>query len=81
MENDHRTSFGRNLHTIETKTKSVYPSKSSIRNNIKYFDIPPGKEWRIQLCKELLSIRNGNWTCEGITMDEIKFMMNYVCTS
>ena len=81
MENDHRTHFGRNLYKIETKTNSMCPTKSSIKNNLKYFDTPPSEEWRIPLCKDLLSIRNGHMTCEGLSKDDINLMIDYVCTS
>ena len=80
QEEDYRTAFGRNLYVLRSKTNNS-PSKSSIRELVKYFPIPDDEEWRLGVGKDLLGVRNGDMELQGFTPEEINFMLKVSCIS
>ena len=57
-------------------------------NLLKKFNNLVWTEWKnesdcymdtIEICRELISIRNGDMNCEGFSLDEINQMLDYLC--
>ena len=43
--------------------------------------IPPGEEWRINLVKELINVKNDASTIENLDAEELEEILEYVCTT
>ena len=52
-------------------------SSAVVKAKMKYFPVPPDQTWRIQILSELL---NSKVTVEGFEAEEVKTMINYLCT-
>ena len=48
--------------------------------NIKYFPVNEENKWKIDVIKELLEIQYGSLTLEDFKKDDIKDMINILCT-
>ena len=83
-EKDMRTVLGRTLDSLCTQCHvadlSLLSSKC-VKTTMKYSCIPEDEEWRDQAVNELLMLRNESLSLPGFSMDEIKKMMDFVCTS
>ena len=49
-------------------------------SNIQYFEAKPEDMWRIPLAKELLEINSNNLEVPGFDEEELKKILNYICT-
>ena len=55
-------------------------NSNMVKKKVKYRDVPLGEEWRINIGKELLKIRNGtDMELPGFTSEECDKLMQYVC--
>ena len=68
---DMRSSLGRNIHELAVNT--------SYRSNIPIHPVPPGEEWRVQLVRELLAVRDDVVTVDGLMPREIEVILQRVC--
>ena len=77
-----RTTLGNNLHNIAldclTSVKSL--TKTIVKNNMKYFDIPEENRWRIEFVKEILNLKIDQLQIEGFHDDELNEIINFLCT-
>jgi len=77
-----RTTLGNNLHNITldclTSVKSL--TKTIVKNNMKYFDIPEENRWRIEFVKEILNLKIDQLQIEGFHDDELNEIINFLCT-
>lgn len=48
---------------------------------LSYKPIPIGEEWRIDVVNELVGVRSQDAELPGFTSEDIKEMLNFVCTS
>ena len=49
--------------------------------SLKYFEIPDHETWRANLLKEIVNMKNDVNEVNGIAMEELDQIMNYICTS
>ena len=54
---DSRTAHGNNLKKISMKCKEETLTSIEAKQNMKYCQIPPGEEWRVDIAKELFQLR------------------------
>ena len=81
---DQRTLFGRSLRRIASKcgtTVQQIPSKSFVKENMKYFPVPVTESWRPSLLKNLLEIRSNRVTLPGFSSNEVDEMIKFVSIS
>ena len=82
VEYDTLSVTGRNLRDILLKTKvtDVRLLKSSDVTN-KYRDIPKQEEYRVDILKEIVDIKNGQLDLQGFDTNELDQILEYVCVS
>ena len=79
---DRRTLLGRTLEKIssECQTELVSLTPNTVKNTLKYFPIPDDQKWRAPLLLELLDAREQNLTIENLTSNDIKYLIDNICT-
>ena len=79
---DARSITGSNIRNImllvgKTSINGVCPADS---NSIQYFEVKPEDIWRIPLAKELVEINSNNLEVPGFDEEELRRILNYICT-
>ena len=60
--------------------KEVKLTPALVKKKIRYWNIPPGDEWKAHLAKELIDLRDDdNLTLPGFSADEQKFILDQLC--
>ena len=80
---DTRSTTGSNLRKMMLlfgKVKVEDITESDV-DAFKYAAVPPGDEWRVELVKEIIEIRNSNLEVENFDEEELNEVLNYLCTS
>ena len=80
---DTRSATGSNLRKMMLlfgKVKVEDITESDV-DAFKYAAVPPGDEWRVEILKEIIAIRNSNLEVENFDEEELDEIMNYLCTS
>ena len=74
---------GNNVRKIlRLKGKSHWTKiKGSDIDNISYCDIDNADKWRVNFVNELLEIKRNEIEVDGLLVEEIDSMLDYVCTS
>ena len=82
VEYDTQSVTGRNLREILLKTQvdDVRLLKSSDVKT-KYRDIPKQEEYRVDVIKEIVDIKNGQLDIQGFDTNELDQILEYVCVS
>ena len=83
-QHDQRTTFGKTLRQIAIESgtpRPRFPTKSFVKNNMKYSSVPVTEAWRPSLVKNLLDIREKRAALPGFSLDEVDEMIKFVCTS
>ena len=83
IENDRRTVLGRSLYTlcrISNVQTNDFLTPQTVKNMVKYFEIPDSEEWRIDMMTELLQLRRDSLTIPGFSQEEIQCLLDFVCT-
>ena len=82
VEYDTMSVTGRNLRNISLKT-NINDIRMLIARDVKlkYNDIPKQEEYRVNVIKEIVDIRNGQLDLEGFDMEELDQILQYVCCS
>ena len=62
------------------KTNSQFIYLSSVKKQIKYFDVPLDHEWKIPVLQELLNTRTNYLYAEGFDDYVITEMINMLCS-
>ena len=79
-KNDVRTTTGTNLRKI--MLLSGRKNIDDLKNiDIDYNKVTKENEWRIDLLKELVDIRQGDLVLHGVESDEVEKILEYVCTT
>ena len=52
-----------------------------MKKQVVYKGIPDSEKWRVAMCKELLSVRNGEMEIHGFSSDEESEMLRHLCIS
>ena len=48
--------------------------------HVRYRTIPDSEEWRVNMCKELLNVRENDVTVPGFSSDELEELLGYLCS-
>ena len=83
-EADNRTVLGRTLATLcrlcsVTNLSSL--TSQCVKNKLKYFEVPEPEEWRVDMVTELLRLRKEKLSLPEFSSEEIKNILDFVCTS
>ena len=79
-KNDVRTTTGTNLRKI--MLLSGRNNIDDLKNiDIDYNKVTKENEWRIDILKELVDIRQGDLVLHGVESDEVEKILEYVCTT
>jgi hypothetical protein len=84
FEKDQRTVLGKTLYNL-TRQCSVpditFLTPECVKTKLKYFSIPEHEQWRSNMVTELLQLRIDSLSLPGFSLEEIKTILNFVCTS
>ena len=84
FEKDMRTVLGRTLNSL-CKLSNVSDIKfltpKCVKSNMRHFSIPEDEQWRVSPVTELLQVRKNSRSLPGFSTDEIKNMLDYICTT
>ena len=83
-ERDGRTVMGRTMDTLlrECNLNDIMMLNSNtVKKKMKYHDIPDEEHWRVSSATELIKIRDKKLEVTGFTQEEVKDMLDYVCSS
>ena len=86
VADDLRTVHGRNLYGIATLCGMRQPidfgqlRSRLVKNSVRYRTIPDSEEWRVNMCKELLNVRENDVTVPGFSSDELEELLGYLCS-
>ena len=82
VKDDNRTLTGKTLSRISIDTNLARTSLSakSVRNHMQYFPVPPNQEWRCNVIKELIGMRDGSLE-SNLDDDEVTSCLNFLCTT
>ena len=82
IRKDVRLTTGHNLRSI-----MILAGKNSIeemevgKTDFEYHKVEESEEWRIKFIKELIDLRHGDLQVTGMNVDELKEILEYLCTS
>ena len=80
LGSDCRSTTGANTRNISLEFNAD-PIKGPSRDNITAFaTIPEGEEWKINLVKEIIQIRDGAMNPTGWASNELEEVLTYLCT-
>ena len=85
-ERDQRTVLGKTLHSLlnqcglqESRLEDL--CASIVKRKCTYFSVPEDQKWRLPMLQELIRIRDGNLLIENMGQQDIKEMIEHLCTS
>ena len=52
-----------------------------VKKQVVYKVIPDSEKWRVAMCKELLSVQNGEMKIPGFSSDEESELLRHLCIS
>ena len=80
---DNRTLAGRTVSRLcrECKVDRGSLTVSTINKAVRYFSVPEGELWRIDIMKELLNVKRGCLIIGDFDYLEIEQMINFLCVS
>ena len=84
VEDDLRTRFGQTLSNIRRECQVELNSKLSpslVKTVMRYQKFWENERWRTEPLGELLQVREGQLELAAFTYDEIKTMLEFLCTS
>ena len=86
VQHDLRTVSGRNLRQIALECGKglpvkQFPSKTIVKETMKYYTVPNSDAWRVGLLHDHLDVRNKMSTLTGFYTAEVQDMIKFICTS
>ena len=51
-----------------------------VKNNVRYRTVSDSEEWKVNLWKELLNVRENDVTVPGFSSDELEELIGYLCS-
>ena len=88
LESDLRSVHGQNLNNIAVSCSLSWPSdlkkinSKLVKKTVCYRSIPEQESWKINICKELLYLRdNDDAVLPGFTADEQADLLGFLCAS
>ena len=82
VKNDCRSTTGVNLRNLMLRfnINTHREMNEDVINGTKYQDIPTGQEWKINIAKELLEVRNKKNVLPCFDTEEITILLQYITT-
>ena len=80
FEGDRRTVLGSNLGRIRLEVGGGLLTPAIIKKNLKYSQVMPEQEWRISAVSELLEVRAGSRTVDGLSASEVNHLIELICS-
>ena len=81
-QKDFRMTTGSNLRTIMLLTgKNRIEDLEALNEDFEYHTVDDDEKWKIDLVKELIDVRHDELTVEGLDMDELQEILEYLCIS
>ena len=80
FEDDRRTVLGSNLGRIRLEVGGGLLTPANIKKNLKYSQVMPEQEWRISAVSELLEVRAGSRTVDGLSASEVNHFIELICS-
>ena len=80
FECDKRTVLGSNLGRIKQEVGGGLLTPAVIKKNIKYCQVTPEEEWRVAAVSELLDVREGSRTLDGLSATEVTQLIGLICS-
>jgi len=83
IKNDCRSTTGRNLRKIMliTENLTIDDIMEKTIKSLRYYDIPEGSEWCINILKEIQEVKFGELTIPNLNIDELDEIMKYVSSA
>ena len=53
----------------------------ALNEDFEYHTVDDDEKWKIDLVKELIDVRHDELTVEGLDMDELEEILEYLCIS
>ena len=83
VKDDNRTLTGKTLSRISADTSLPRSSltAASVKKNMVYFPVPAAQMWRVDLLLEILNVEAGPLTVNNFEREELKAIVNHLCTT
>ena len=66
---------------IELGKNSVDCIRVEDIDTMEYHSIPENEEWRVNLVKEMIEVKENEYEVPGFTNEELEEIIDFVCTS
>ena len=82
IEHDTRSTTGNNLRSILllTNKTNIEDLKIKDRNCVEHHPVRENK-WRINLITEIIDIQNRQMSADGMSLEELKEILHYLCVN
>ena len=83
LRTDCRSTTGENIRNImlECNTGLLDQSMAEDVKRWKFQPVPPGQEWRIDVVKDIISMRDNRRDGDIVSKDELNAILEYICTT
>ena len=83
LKGDCRSTTGANIRNIRLESQTGLSEQLSAKcvSELKFHPVPPEEEWRINLVKDLMSMRENGIDVDNMNKDELSTMLEYLCTT
>ena len=83
LKGDCRSTTGANIRNIRLESQTGLSEQLSAKcvSELKFHPVPPEEEWRIDLVKDLMSMRENGIHVDTMNKDELITMLEYLCTT
>ena len=82
IKHDVRSTTGANLRNIMLLLGHDKVEDIQIRdiNDVVYATVKPEDSWKVEMLREMIEVVNDELRLENLTLEEIFYSMNYICT-
>ena len=81
FDRDRRTVLGRNLGCIRSEVGRELLTPMIVKKTLRYSEVPDDEQWRVSALSELLEVRSGSKTIDGLTTSEVACLVDTLCKS
>ena len=81
FDRDRRTVLGRNLGCIRSEVGRELLTPMIVKKTLRYSEVPDDEQWRVSALSELLEVRSGSKTIDGLTSSEVACLVDTLCKS
>ena len=82
-KHDNRTVYAKNLFNIASECNTTLSTLSinDVKNDMSYFNVPNGQDWRVDLFLNLIHIRSNLFNIDNFDRTELDDILLYICTT